>query len=82
MSRRLRSVVAGLAVSGALAGAAIAHAAGSTTTTPSAPSASPATGYHSMPAATNHKGNCPNMGGGSSGSGSSSGSSASPESSL
>lgn len=82
MTRRLRSVVTGLAVSGALAGAAIAHAAGSTTTTPSAPSSSPATGYQSMPAAADHKGNCPNMGGGSSGSGSSDSSSGSPGSSV
>jgi hypothetical protein len=72
MSRRLRSAVLGLAVCAALAGAAIAHAAGSTTPKPSAPRSHPATGYQSMPTA-HHSGNCPNMGGSS---GSSSGSSA------
>lgn len=69
MSRRLRSAVLGLAVCGALAGAAIAHAASSTTAKPSTPRAHPAAGYQSMPTAR-HSGNCPNMGGSSSGSGS------------
>ncbi len=64
MSRRLRSAVLGFAVCGALGGAAIAHAAGSTTTKPSTTQSRPATGYQSMPTA-HHSGNCPNMGGNS-----------------
>ncbi|HEY7619157.1 MAG TPA: hypothetical protein VH834_05255 [Solirubrobacteraceae bacterium] len=76
MSRRLRGAALGLAVAGILAGAAIAHAASSTTTSKSAPaSPRPHSGYQ-MPAAQHHgSGNCPNMGG-SSGSGNSSDSSA------
>jgi hypothetical protein len=72
MLRRLSGAIAVLAVVGALAGAAVAYAAGTGTSTPSAPSTSPPA-YGPMPAASNdHHGNCPGMGGGSSGSGGSS----------
>ena len=74
MSRRLRTAALGLAVAGVLAGAAIAHAASSTTSKPAPASSRPHSGYQ-MPAAQHHSGNCPNMGG-SSGSGNSSDSSA------
>jgi uncharacterized low-complexity protein len=77
MSRRLRAAALGLAVAGVLAGAAIAHAASSTTTSKSAPAVSkPQSGYQMPAAQKQHSGNCPNMGGGSSGSGNSSDSSA------
>lgn len=68
MSRRLKSVAAGLVVSGSLAGAALAQAATSTTpTTPSKPSAPPA-GQEAPKGAPHHhdKGDCPGMGGDSS----------------
>jgi hypothetical protein len=72
MSRRLRTTAGAIAVCGVLAGAAIANAASSSTTArPSSPRPHLTTGYQSMPAAS-HKGNCPNMGGSSSGSGASS----------
>jgi hypothetical protein len=77
MSRRLRAAALGFAVAGILAGAAIAHAASSATTSKSAPaSPRPQSGYQMPAAQHNHSGNCPNMGGGSSGSGNSSDSSA------
>jgi hypothetical protein len=76
MSRRFRAAALGLAVAGILAGAAIAHAASSTTTSKSAPaSPRPQSGYQMPAAQHSHSGNCPNMGG-SSGSGNSSDSSA------
>jgi hypothetical protein len=73
MARRLAGAVAVLAATGVLVGAAVAFAAGGTTSSPSVPRSAPAD-YQTMPAASHH-GNCPNMGGGSSGSGGSSGTS-------
>jgi hypothetical protein len=63
MPRRLRNAVLGLAVAGVLAGAAIAHAASSTSTSKSAP-AKPRqqTVHRTAPAAVrHHSGNCPHM---------------------
>jgi hypothetical protein len=69
MSRRLKSVAAGLVVTGSLAGAALAQAATSTTpTTPAKPSAPPA-GKSAPDGGRPHhgdKGDCPGMGGDSS----------------
>jgi hypothetical protein len=81
MPRRLSGVIAVLAVGGALAGGAVAYAASSTSTTPSNPSSapsdsSPAPAYGPAPAASHDQGDCPGMGGDSSGSGSSDGSAA------
>jgi hypothetical protein len=74
MPRRLSGVIAVLAVGGALAGGAVAYAASSPSTTPG--NSSPAPAYGPKPAASHDSGNCPNMGGGSSGSGSSNGAAA------
>jgi hypothetical protein len=71
MSRRLRNAVLGLAVAGVLAGAAIAHAASSTSTSKSAP-AKPRqqTVHRTAPTAVrHHSGNCPHMHDGSGSSG-------------
>jgi FlaG/FlaF family flagellin (archaellin) len=64
MSRRLRTTALAVAVTAALAGAAIAHAAGSSSTTSKTSPAKPRqqTVHRTAPAAVrHHSGNCPHM---------------------
>jgi hypothetical protein len=66
MIRRVFGPIAILAVVGALAIGAVAYAASAVTSTP-APAQRSAPAFNAMPAADHH-GDCPNMGGDSSGS--------------